>query len=577
MVLKILKKRKSHRKTKQKFGFGKNLDIAKKLLYGFLLVSSIAAVVGVVGIAGLWSMGQADKKLYEEGSAPLIDLTDAINTVNNMRIQLRDAVVYTDYPRSVSDYETNFNTLYAHGDEALQAYAASIRDADTRALCEEAVDLYHNTLQATGEELFAAAKTGSFIQARNAGHKYEKDIESMLDKLNQCAEMQVDSTRQYSSTNATLSKVLIVVMFLVVLGGIAAAIFLGRYISKMISRPIREMVSAAQELAEGNVEIDVQATSKDEIGVLANAFHQMIGSIREQVQVVNALANKDLTVQFAPRSPKDTMGIALAQTLTDLNAMFAEIRLATGQVSLGAEQVASGAQALSQGATEQASAIETLSMSITDVSERVEQTAENVQQVTSYVEQAVDGVGQGNQQMHYMLESMNRITQSSHEIANIIKVIDDIAFQTNILALNAAVEAARAGVAGKGFAVVADEVRNLASKSADAAKQTTKLIEDSIRAVQEGKKLADDTAVTLEQVEEKARKVKDSVQNIRTAALEQATTIHNITEGIEQVSDVVQMNSATAQQSAAASEELSGQANMLQGHVGEFRLRESPN
>ena len=206
------------------------------------------------------------------------------------------------------------------------------------------------------------------------------------------------------------------------------------------------------------------------------------------------------------------------------------------------------------------------------MSDEVQKNANNVKLATDYVGQAVDGVETSNQYMKQMLTSMNEINSSSNEIGKIIRVIDDIAFQTNILALNAAVEAARAGDAGKGFAVVADEVRNLASKSADAAKQTTELIEGSINAVSGGLGIAKDTAKSMEDVSVKSLLAKDIIAKIDIASSAQAVSITQITEGLDQISAVVQTNSATAEESAAASEELSSQSHMLNDEINKFKL-----
>ncbi|NLP25785.1 MAG: methyl-accepting chemotaxis protein, partial [Clostridiales bacterium] len=227
--------------------------------------------------------------------------------------------------------------------------------------------------------------------------------------------------------------------------------------------------------------------------------------------------------------------------------------------------------------TEQASSIEELSASINEIAVQVKENADNVNTATKYVNETIDVIVESTNEMNNMLAAMNDINNSSNEIAKIIKVIDDIAFQTNILALNAAVEAARAGTAGKGFAVVADEVRNLALKSADAAKQTTALIENSIATVQHGSSLAEKAAGSLEVVATKSNLVGETIEHVLVASNEQAQSIEQINTGVEQISSVVQTNSATAEESAAASEELSGQADMLKNLVSEFRLKNSRN
>lgn len=257
-----------------------------------------------------------------------------------------------------------------------------------------------------------------------------------------------------------------------------------------------------------------------------------------------------------------------------LNDALSQIHRASNQVASGSEQVSSGAQSLSQGATEQASSIEELAATINELSEQVKQTAQNSGDINVLVEAAGNGVEGSNQQMKEMMSAMTRINESSSEIEKIIKTIEDIAFQTNILALNAAVEAARAGTAGKGFAVVADEVRSLASKSAEAAKDTTVLINHSLEAVAEGTRIARETQSSLLNVVEKAQKITVGMAKITEAASMQAEGIAQVTTGVDQISSVVQTNAATAEESAATSQELSSQSSLLKDLVGRFRLKD---
>ena len=258
-----------------------------------------------------------------------------------------------------------------------------------------------------------------------------------------------------------------------------------------------------------------------------------------------------------------------------LNDTLTQIEQSADQVSGGAEQVSSGAQALSQGATEQASSIEELAATITEISGQIQSNAQSALEAR----QTVDGVGEklleSNRQMQTMTKAMDEISASSSEIGKIIKTIEDIAFQTNILALNAAVEAARAGEAGKGFAVVADEVRSLASKSSEASKSTAALIENSLKAVENGTHIADETAQSLLFVVEGTKEITNQINHIATASTEQSKGATQVQLGIDQISNVVQTNSATAEESAAASEELSGQAQMLKMLISKFKLKKT--
>ena len=259
----------------------------------------------------------------------------------------------------------------------------------------------------------------------------------------------------------------------------------------------------------------------------------------------------------------------------NLTESFQNIQSVSVQVAAGSSQVSSGAQTMAQGATEQASSIQELSASITEVSERVNENAKNAEKAKILSFEAGQIMQTSVQDMGHARRAMEEITETSKNISKVIKAIDDIAFQTNILALNAAVEAARAGAAGKGFAVVADEVRNLSQKSAEAAKNTTLLIEGSINAVEKGTELVNKTSVGFTQVAEKANEVASIVDTIAVKTQEEAVAISQIAAGIEQVSSVVQVNSATSEESAAASEELSSQAAVLENLVGEFKLATS--
>lgn len=362
--------------------------------------------------------------------------------------------------------------------------------------------------------------------------------------------------------------------------GLIFSIFIAIGISKKISSPILLCTNRLVSLAEGDLNSEIPSVkTKDETGRLAAATESIVVTQRSIINDINsvlgAMADGDLTEETNAEFPGDLgqIKVALIRIIDSFNSTLSQINRASNQVASGSDQVSGGAQALSQGATEQASAIEELSATIDDISQQIKQTSENARQVGLLSAEAGNGVYESNEHMSQMMLAMNEIADASNEISKIIKTIDDIAFQTNILALNAAVEAARAGEAGKGFAVVADEVRNLAGKSAEAAKNTTALIEGAINAVEKGTKIADSTAKSLNMVVEKSVDTVEKIQNIATASENQAAAVVQVTQGIDQISVVVQTNSATAQQSAAASEELSGQAQMLKELIGSFKLK----
>ena len=343
---------------------------------------------------------------------------------------------------------------------------------------------------------------------------------------------------------------------------------------RIIEKSVLQLSDAAKQIAIGHVDIEMEKYNNDEFGELVDEYNKVIDNIKYQSKIAEEVSNGNLTVTVIPKSPQDMLGNSLKKLVEDnLNALT-NISDAGAQVTISSSQVASASQALAQGSTQQASAIEEITASIDEIADKTKQNAVEANKAAGLVVKAIEDVKRGNQQMQDMMGAMHDINKSSESISKIIKVIDDIAFQTNILALNAAVEATRAGTAGKGFAVVAEEVRNLASKSAAASKDTADLIEDSIEAVARGTHLADETAQSLLKVVEGVRAASSTVDRIADAARDQSGAIEQVALGVDQISGVVQTNSATAEESAAASEELSSQAEMLKDLVAKFSLRD---
>jgi methyl-accepting chemotaxis protein len=343
------------------------------------------------------------------------------------------------------------------------------------------------------------------------------------------------------------------------------------------------MAAAGMRIADGDVNVDDIMTEKDtkianrkdEIGTLAKMVTRLLAGAKNQSEEAKLVAEGDLTVEIDLKSDRDVLGLSLKELVGNFHQMAQSIVQAASKVTLSSESVANSSIVLSQGATEQASAIEELNTTIEGISKQTELNAENAASANELAQKAKENAEIGNRQMKDMLAAMQEISEASRNINKVIKVIDDIAFQTNILALNAAVEAARAGQAGKGFAVVAEEVRALAGKSANAVKDTTDMIESSIRKVAAGTKIANDTANALNEILAQVGKSAELVGAINTASKEQEYGIRQVEQGIAQVSQVVQTNAATAEESAAASEELSKEAAQLKHYVNVFKLRDS--
>ncbi len=412
-------------------------------------------------------------------------------------------------------------------------------------------------------------------------NNYAGPIEEARAVLDEITAIARTNAEQYYQQSVKMQTLLIIALIGIALLSLAVLMMFWRSIARGLTRPIAEIEAAAAQMAEGNLNVAIGYRSRDELGMLAQSMRVMSQTLRAYIQnisdVLGELAGGNFTVtvdqdfigDFAPIK-ESMMGIegSLSRTLVQIDR-------AAEQVASGADQVSGGAQALSQGATEQASAIEQLSATVEEIAQQIRKTAENAQQSNQMAIQTGEEIEHGAHQMQQLVTAMGEISATTDQIGKIIKAIDDIAFQTNILALNAAVEAARAGAAGKGFAVVADEVRNLAGKSAEAAKDTTELIENSIHAVKNGSSIAAETAAALENIREKAHESGLLVDEIAKASGEQTNAVVQITQGLEQVSAVVQTNSATAEESAAASEELTSQAYMLKEMVKQFVVMET--
>jgi methyl-accepting chemotaxis protein len=342
-----------------------------------------------------------------------------------------------------------------------------------------------------------------------------------------------------------------------------------------IVRPVSETAALAETIAAGDLDVSLKAEGHDEPALLQRAFNSMVESLRAKARLAGRIARRDLSQDVVLCSERDALGHALQEMTRNLRQLLGEVREAGVQIAAGSSEVSDSSQSLSQGATQQAASLEQITSSMTQMGAQTRTNADNAAKASEIARQQQEQAGQGAQDMARMLEAMEGIKNAGQNIARIIKVIDEIAFQTNLLALNAAVEAARAGKHGKGFAVVAEEVRNLASRSAKAAEETSELIEETISRVGNGSELAQLTSDSLERIVQGAGQVTELVQEIAAASSEQAEGISQVSDALGQIDHVTQSNTANAEETASAAEELSSQSQQLRQALERFRFKDA--
>lgn len=436
-----------------------------------------------------------------------------------------------------------------------------------------------NSAETIRKEISTLIQNGSLDAALTAlNERYSPAKEAALASLEVIVEGRDVRVLEQAKSAKSAQREATLLSLLVLLGSFAISILLEYFIIKSILVPLREAEGVAIEMSKGNLLVPLTYESPDEIGVLADGLRSMMKSVNSYIKDIDRamalMANGDFAVKPSQPFLGDFANIerSITKFIITITATLNELQNSASLVSDGATLVSNGSQSLAQGSAEQSQAIEQLSESIAQISNHVSLNVKNTKNAKEMADHATDGVTASNQHMAMLVTAMNDINQKSEQIGKIIKTIEDIAFQTNILALNAAVEAARAGAAGKGFAVVADEVRNLATKSSSAAKDTAILIESSIEAVRHGATLVNQTAEGLLSIVDSSNATTRLISEVTAASDEQALAIGQVSEGIEQITAVILSNSATSEESAAASEELSAQASIMRELVSRFNI-----
>ena len=600
-----------------------NIKVGPKLVAGFLLLSAVAAFIGVMGINSSSRLNSYINELYEKQVTSIRAIDEANISLANMRVAIRTMPSATDDDMKAQAAAVEDNRKKV--DASIKTLEGLVVAPEAKKLLDQIKTQYADFVKMI-DRVEEASTHDNRVDLKPEYRKVLNDTRvpglGVAKSAHELSELYEKFAKEMWEAGEGTYRHIHRFLIILLISGVAIGVALGYFLSVSISRPLHATVKMLDDLKNGHVSVRLRMSRNDEIGMMANSMDAFADDLQHVVVgTMQRIASGDLSAKIVPRSPQDEISPALRDTIEALRGLIIEdggmvlaaaaekdltLRLqreyrgeyaqmkdnintvvknlddalcqvgeAVNQVSAATGQISSGAQSLAEGANTQAASLEEISASLEEISSMTKHNADNSSQAKSLMAEASASIGEADEAMKRMADAIREIKTSSDNTAKILKTIDGIASQTNLLALNAAVEAARAGEAGKGFAVVAEEVRSLAMRSAEAAKNTAEMIEESVRNAESGVKITEDVASALGKTVERAAKVNSLVADVAAASSEQSIGIEQVNTAVAQMNQVTQQNAANSEEAASASEELSAQAAELANLVSGFSLSSS--
>lgn len=551
----------------------KDWSIKDKLLKSYLLVAVASALVGIIGIIGLSRLDRADTQMYEEYVTAIKAMAITREAFQKEQTELRNLVLAAGNADQISIIDKRIEENMETISKGMVEYIGTITEPEREQDFYNAKAVYEKEYSAAREKVIATAESrGNANQIKSEIEDMKSVVETVGAGLAVTAENNAQWAEEMAKSNTRLFITISIILAAVMIAAIVIAIRLGLYLTSLIAVPLNKVSAASKELSKGNVHIELDIDSKDEIGELAHAFQVMAEGIKKQANILSVISSGDYTAKIPVRSERDIMNKAINIVVDNGRKMLEEIQDTAGQVASGSTQLSEASQRLATGSSEQATAI-------SDINQNIDEIRSMSDENTIAAGETMTGVNRSQQfmltcmdEMEQMLKAMKDIEDKSDSISKAIKVIDEIVAQTNILSVNTVIEAARAGEHGKGFAIVANEVKSLAGKSAEAASEIAVLVESSNRSVQQGNDIVKRVNSSLRETEEISVQNIKRIEQLLEASQNQSQSIHDVAEAVNQLSIVVETNAAVAEETAGSSEEMSAQSMLLEKIVGRFKL-----